>query len=105
MNLSEGLQLCAENTSPIRVNSSNEVYVKKVINYNTTMGWIIKCHNVLGYISWVCLNYAVIREEHFSEVFEKTDVEAALAAGIFHREEVLIEAVKDHLREEGIETR
>jgi len=24
--------------------------------------------------------------EHFSEVFEKTDVEAALAAGIFHRE-------------------
>jgi glutamine amidotransferase/cyclase len=32
--------------------------------------------------------------EHFSEVFEKTDVEAALAAGIFHREEVPIEAVK-----------
>lgn len=30
--------------------------------------------------------------EHFSEVFEKTDVGAALAAGIFHREEVPIEA-------------
>lgn len=43
--------------------------------------------------------------EHFSEVFEKTDVEAALAAGIFHREEVPIEAVKDHMREKGIETR
>jgi glutamine amidotransferase/cyclase len=43
--------------------------------------------------------------EHFSEVFEKTDVEAALAAGIFHREEVPIEAVKDHMRDEGIETR
>jgi glutamine amidotransferase/cyclase len=28
--------------------------------------------------------------EHFSEVFQKTDVEAALAAGIFHREEVPI---------------
>jgi len=26
--------------------------------------------------------------EHFSEMFEKTDVEAALAAGIFHRKEV-----------------
>jgi len=26
--------------------------------------------------------------EHFSEVFEKTDFEAALAAGIFHRKEV-----------------
>jgi glutamine amidotransferase/cyclase len=43
--------------------------------------------------------------EHFSEVFEKTDVEAALAAGIFHREEVPIEAVKKHMRERGIETR
>jgi len=43
--------------------------------------------------------------EHFSEVFEKTDVEAAIAAGIFHREEVPIEAVKDHIREKGIETR
>jgi glutamine amidotransferase/cyclase len=43
--------------------------------------------------------------EHFSEVFEKTDVEAALAAGLFHREEVPIEAVKEHMRDEGIETR
>jgi glutamine amidotransferase/cyclase len=43
--------------------------------------------------------------EHFSEVFEKTNVEAALAAGIFHREEVPIEAVKDHMREKGLETR
>jgi glutamine amidotransferase/cyclase len=43
--------------------------------------------------------------EHFSEVFEKTNVEAALAAGIFHREEVPIEAVKEHMREKGIETR
>jgi len=43
--------------------------------------------------------------EHFSEVFEKTDEEAALAAGIFHREEVPIEAVKVHMREQGIETR
>jgi len=43
--------------------------------------------------------------EHFSEVFEKTDVEAALAAGIFHREEVPIEAVKEHMRDEGLETR
>jgi glutamine amidotransferase/cyclase len=43
--------------------------------------------------------------EHFLEVFEKTDVEAALAAGIFHREEVPIEAVKKHMRERGIETR
>jgi glutamine amidotransferase/cyclase len=42
---------------------------------------------------------------HFSEVFEKTDVEAASAAGIFHRKEVPIEAVKKHIRERGRETR
>ena len=43
--------------------------------------------------------------EHFSEVFEKTGAEAALAAGIFHRQEVPISAVKAHLRKKGIETR
>ena len=43
--------------------------------------------------------------EHFSEIFEKTNVETALAAGIFHREEIPIEAVKEHMRDEGIETR
>lgn len=43
--------------------------------------------------------------EHFSEVFEKTDVEAALAAGIFHRKEVPIQAVKDHLKKSNIEIR
>jgi len=47
----------------------------------------------------------LIQVKHFSEVFEKTDVEAALAAGIFNREEVPIEAVKEHMRDEGIETR
>ena len=43
--------------------------------------------------------------EHFSEVFKATDVEAALAAGIFHRKEVPISDVKKHLQEEGIEIR
>ena len=43
--------------------------------------------------------------EHFSVVFEKTKAEAAMAAGISHREEVPIEAVKEHMREKGIETR
>ena len=43
--------------------------------------------------------------EHFSEVFENTDVEAALAAGIFHRGEVPIGAVKAHLRTRNIEIR
>ena len=45
------------------------------------------------------------RVEHFSEVFAATQVEAALAAGIFHRREVPIAAVKAHLHERGIEAR
>jgi len=41
--------------------------------------------------------------EYFSEVFEKTSAEAALAGGIFHREEVPIgEAVKEYMLEKGI---
>jgi len=43
--------------------------------------------------------------EHFSQVFAATGVEAALAAGIFHRQEVPIAAVKAHLAELGVETR
>jgi imidazole glycerol-phosphate synthase len=43
--------------------------------------------------------------EHFSDVFQFTGVEAALAAGIFHRREVPIQAVKTYLRDCGIEMR
>ncbi len=37
--------------------------------------------------------------EHFYEVFAETDVESALAAGIFHRREVPISDVKSYLRD------
>jgi len=40
-----------------------------------------------------------------ADTFGTVAAEAALAAGIFHREEVPIEAVKRHMRERGIETR
>ncbi|XP_020571111.1 imidazole glycerol phosphate synthase hisHF, chloroplastic [Phalaenopsis equestris] len=43
--------------------------------------------------------------QHFSEVFQKTSASGALAAGIFHRREVLILSVKKHLLEKGIEVR
>ncbi|GAA5936616.1 hypothetical protein JCM3775_000148 [Rhodotorula graminis] len=43
--------------------------------------------------------------DDFSEVFAVTDVEAALAAGIFHRKEVPIEDVKAHLVKEGVKVR
>jgi len=45
------------------------------------------------------------KKEHFVDVFEKTSVEAALAAGIFHREEVRIDEVKEALVQRGINAR
>jgi glutamine amidotransferase/cyclase len=35
--------------------------------------------------------------EHFLDVFKRTEAEAALAAGIFHRREVPIGSIKDFL--------
>jgi len=45
------------------------------------------------------------KAEHFKEVFEQTGVQAALAAGMFHRKEVEIESVKKHMASNGIPSR
>jgi len=42
---------------------------------------------------------------HFSEVFEQTGVQAALAAGMFHRKECTIAEVKQHLEERHLPVR
>lgn len=44
-------------------------------------------------------------EKHFSDVFSETNVQAALAAGMFHRKEVEICAVKNHMTDSGIPSR
>ena len=44
-------------------------------------------------------------ESHFFDVFSQTGVQAALAAGIFHRKEVEIEAVKKYLIDHDIPCR
>eukprot|EP00055_Hartaetosiga_balthica_P017241 m.114285 g.114285 ORF g.114285 m.114285 type:complete len:541 (+) comp9278_c0_seq1:112-1734(+) len=43
--------------------------------------------------------------EHFSQCLREANPSAVLAAGIFHRREVPISAVKTHLREEGFDPR
>jgi glutamine amidotransferase/cyclase len=45
------------------------------------------------------------RTEHFTQVFQQADADAALAAGIFHREEVKIVDVKQALVAAGVNTR
>jgi imidazole glycerol-phosphate synthase subunit HisF len=42
---------------------------------------------------------------HFVDVFKKTDVSGALAAGAFHRQELFIPVLKNELRASGIEVR
>ena len=43
--------------------------------------------------------------EHFAEVFEKSDADAALAASLFHFEELTVPQVKEYLREQNIPVR
>lgn len=43
--------------------------------------------------------------DHFSEVFQKTGADAALAASLFHYRELTIGQVKNHLRQAGIPVR
>lgn len=43
--------------------------------------------------------------QHFVDVFEQTDVDAALAASVFHYGEILIPELKTTLREHAIEVR
>jgi len=45
------------------------------------------------------------KASHFVDVFEQTPTDAALAAGIFHREEVTIDEVKKAVKASGIEIR
>lgn len=45
------------------------------------------------------------RPDHFVQVFKETGAEAALAAGIFHREEVKIMDIKDALHAAGLDAR
>lgn len=45
------------------------------------------------------------KPEHFVQCFNETGVEAALAAGIFHRQEVAIEEVKECIEQNRIPVR
>ncbi|MRH42579.1 imidazole glycerol phosphate synthase subunit HisF [Aquibacillus halophilus] len=45
------------------------------------------------------------KPEHFSEVFKKTDVSAALAASIFHENTFSIEEVKENCKSQGVNIR
>jgi cyclase len=43
--------------------------------------------------------------QHFYEVFTQVDVDAALAASIFHYQETSVQEVKSFLKEKGVSVR
>eukprot|EP00957_Ditylum_brightwellii_P065188 4944119-Ditylum_brightwellii.AAC.1 len=45
------------------------------------------------------------KESHFTDVFTKTDAQAALAAGMFHRKEVEIDVIKKYMEYSGFPVR
>lgn len=45
------------------------------------------------------------KPDHFTNVFKETSVQAALAAGMFHRKEVGIDEVKNHMIKNGVPAR
>ncbi|MGN7309360.1 HisA/HisF-related TIM barrel protein, partial [Bacillus subtilis] len=45
------------------------------------------------------------KESHFYDVFTTGKADAGLAATIFHYKEIAVPALKQHLREQGVEIR
>ena len=84
-----------------------EVFLNRIDKDGTNRGFDIELvKHVREAVSIsVIASSGAVKVEHSSEVFEETDVEADLAAGICHRKEVPIEALKEHIRERGIQMR
>ncbi len=58
-----------------------------------------------SYIPVIASGGAGPNSEHFSEIFEKSDCDAALAASIFHFDTLSVPKLKTELRKKGIEVR
>ncbi|MCV5856562.1 HisA/HisF-related TIM barrel protein, partial [Escherichia coli] len=43
--------------------------------------------------------------EHFSEAYQKANVDGALAASVFHKQVINIGELKQYLKQQGIEVR
>jgi glutamine amidotransferase/cyclase len=79
---------------------AGEILLNCIDRDGTNMGFDLELVNaVKGAVSIpVIASSGAGCEKHFYEVFTQTEAESALAAGIFHRNEVSIRAVKDYLK-------
>jgi len=86
---------------------AGEILLNCIDRDGTKMGFDIELINAVA----AAVSIPVIassgagRVEHFQEVFTATEAESALAAGIFHRREIPLEAVKRYLVDNQVEVR
>ena len=86
---------------------AGEILLNCIDRDGTNMGFDIELINAVA----TAVSIPVIassgagRVEHFQEVFTATEAESALAAGIFHRQEIPIEDVKTYLEDNQVEIR
>ena len=86
---------------------AGEILLNCIDRDGTNMGFDVELINAVA----AAISIPVIassgagKVEHFREVFTATEAESALAAGIFHRREIPIEDVKNHLAENQVEIR
>jgi glutamine amidotransferase/cyclase len=86
---------------------AGEILLNCIDRDGTNMGFDIELINAVA----AAISIPVIassgagKVEHFWEVFTSTEAESALAAGIFHRREIPIEDVKNHLADNQVEIR
>ncbi|KAG6856653.1 hypothetical protein H0H87_002243 [Tephrocybe sp. NHM501043] len=97
----------AELARGVEVLGAGEVLVNSIDRDGTGLGFDLDLLNLVkrNVRIPVVASSGAGSKEHFVEVFEGTDVEAGLAAGIFHREEVRIEDVKGALQAAEINVR
>lgn len=83
---------------------AGELLVTSMDKDGTKSGFDLKLYQALT----AAVNVPIIASggcgklEHFTEVFDETDVDAALAASVFHFGELTISDVKQTLREDGV---
>jgi glutamine amidotransferase/cyclase len=86
---------------------AGEILLNCIDRDGTNMGFDIELINAVAAATSipVIASSGAGKVEHFREVFTATEVESALAAGIFHRREIPIEDVKNHLVKNQVEIR
>jgi glutamine amidotransferase/cyclase len=104
----EGRELDAITLAQVCENlGAGEILLNCIDRDGTNMGFDLELINaVTSAVSIpVIASSGAGRVEHFREVFTATGAESALAAGIFHRREIPIEEVKNHLADNQVEIR